>query len=138
MYAAGLSGVLAGGSGRSLRINIGFVGSTVLPLPPWEIRWMLIFCLNYLAKHGSLLGFHNCFPVGQCVDHCSRMGPGWFGTNLVGLCWTVPGVAILAAAIWELISGLGRSYLAPPSATGVDFTAVSSSQCAQEFYSAIP
>ena len=98
---------------------------------------------NYLVKRGSLPGFHNCFPVGQYVDHCSRrMGPGWFGTNLIGLCWelcwTVPGVAILAAAIWECISGFGRSSLAPPRATGVDFTAGSSSQCAQEFYSAIP
>ena len=25
-----------------------------LPLLPWGIRWMLIFCLNYLVQHGSL------------------------------------------------------------------------------------
>ena len=29
MFAAGLSGVLAGGAGRRLRFDIGFVGSTV-------------------------------------------------------------------------------------------------------------
>ena len=41
--------------------------------------------------------------LGQYVDHCARMGPGWFDTNLVGLCWTIPRVAILAAAIWKSI-----------------------------------
>ena len=89
------------------------------------------FCWSGTGRLGAR--FHNCFPVGQYVDHCSRMGPGWFGTNLVWLYWTVPGVTILADAIWKFISCFGRSSLALPSATAVDFTAGGSSQCAQEF-----
>ena len=35
-----------------------------LPLPPWEIQWMLTFCLNCLVKRGSRLVRHQ---LGQTV-----------------------------------------------------------------------
>ena len=55
-----------------------------------------------LEPAGSELDFMpNCFPARQYVDHCLWMGSGWFGIILVGLCWIVHGVAILAAAISE-------------------------------------
>ena len=125
VLASRLSGVIAGSGHWWLRINVGVIGATI------RLRDGRFYGCRFVTRifrrtvgRGYLSGRSYHWPttirVRQDINNCTGMGPVWFTSVLVGLCWVVPGITILAGTIWKFVDRFRQSSMASTGPPGKD------------------